>query len=64
VLLGYLREGKEVTHNRLNWREQFDFTSLPYHKYIKGETPKEYEYQRYLRGSQVSPSLSAKVNSF
>jgi isopenicillin N synthase-like dioxygenase len=62
--LGYLREGKEVIHNRLDWREHFNFASPPDHKYIEGETPKEYKYQRYLGESQVSPSLSAKVNSF
>ena len=51
--LGYLREGKEITHDRLDWREQFDFASPPFYQWKEGETPKEYEYLRYLGESQV-----------
>jgi len=55
--LGYLRVGKEITHDKYDWREQFDFASPPVHNYTEGVSPKEYEYMRYLGASQVSLPL-------
>jgi len=51
--LGYSRLGKEMTHGEVDWREQFDFASPRECIWKEGETPKEYEYLKYLGPSQV-----------